>query len=288
MLVSVVVPCTDRAEGFLRCVRSILLQDFEGEVEVVVVENNSMDRAVIKSILGDIRDRRVRHVYLPECENANVARNFGVSMSRGGYIAFCDSDDYWDACHLKSKVACLQQGKKAVYSGNYTDRGNRLKTKASYQVKENPVDFLFGGNRGYAQTSSFVVERSVFEKINWDEELKRSQDYDFFIQVQNEFTWVYDENITSYVYWPRNEIRSVNVESARQFLAKYKEAFSDECLANYYFDRLMDSCMLKTGAFASFSKLISPYRFKLPLLKHHFTRSRLMMQALWLFNQNVK
>lgn len=291
VLISIVVPCTDRVSGFEVCLKSILTQNIDAEIEVVVVENNSNDRAVIPQLINSIGDVRIKHFYLNECGNANIARNFGVRESIGAYVAFCDSDDRWSECHLSSKVECLNYNANAVavYSGNYVDRGNRLNIKSSYEIGDNnPVDFFFGRKRGYAQTSSFVLCRSVFDLVQWDESLKRSQDYDFFIQVQKEFGWKFDVNVTSTVYWPRNEVRNVCLPSYMDFLKKHAELFDSVTYANYYFDRLMDSCMNNSESFQEVSSLIGPYRHELSIVKRIASKYRTIMRFVWLLNQNIK
>ena len=91
-LISVIVPIY-KAEKFLeRCVSSILNQTYK-EIELILVDDGSPD------MCPDMCDRYAAidsRVYVIHKKNGGVstARNAGLDVARGEYIAFVDSDDY--------------------------------------------------------------------------------------------------------------------------------------------------------------------------------------------------
>ena len=86
--VSVVIPTYNRADWLPRTLASILGQTLE-PMEVIVVDDGSTDgtEALARSFPPTVRYSRI--------ENSGVcrARNAGVSLARGSWLAFCDSDD---------------------------------------------------------------------------------------------------------------------------------------------------------------------------------------------------
>lgn len=90
---SVIIPVY-KVEAYLeRCVNSVLNQDFR-DLEVILVDDGSPDRC--PQICDEIaqKDNRVLVIHKPN-GGVSSARNAGIKMARGEYIAFLDSDDQW-------------------------------------------------------------------------------------------------------------------------------------------------------------------------------------------------
>ncbi|MBI5164565.1 MAG: glycosyltransferase family 2 protein [Magnetospirillum sp.] len=104
-LVTVVIPTYNRAYCLPRALDSALTQS-HAAVEVVVVDDGSTDgtAALLAGRYGgESRVRVLRQA------NAGVAaaRNAGLAVSRGDYVAFLDSDDIWQPWKLELQLAAL-------------------------------------------------------------------------------------------------------------------------------------------------------------------------------------
>ena len=106
-IVSVVIPTYNRAARLLRAVGSALQQTHH-DVEVVVVDDGSTDgtAARLSERFGD--DDRVRYVARANGGPA-AARNTGLSVASGDFVAFLDSDDEWQPWKLELQLACLDR-----------------------------------------------------------------------------------------------------------------------------------------------------------------------------------
>lgn len=91
--ISVVIPTYNRRELVRLAIDSVLAQTW-GNLEVIVVDDGSTDTtgAAIRDLYGT--DPRVRYVWQKNAERA-VARNTGIKIARGDWIAFLDSDDLY-------------------------------------------------------------------------------------------------------------------------------------------------------------------------------------------------
>src|SRR6476646_7452478 len=90
-LVSVVIPTHNRAYCLAEAIDSALHQTYPN-VEVIVIDDGSTDGtpALMAERYG--ADARVR--YVPQAKSGtNIARNHGLRLTRGDYIALLDSDD---------------------------------------------------------------------------------------------------------------------------------------------------------------------------------------------------
>lgn len=95
-LVSVVIPAYNCEHYLARAISSALAQTYRG-IECIVVNDGSTDgTADVIASFGD----RIRSVTQPN-GGASAARNAGIGMARGAYVAFLDADDYW----LPTKIA---------------------------------------------------------------------------------------------------------------------------------------------------------------------------------------
>src|SRR5215218_7102231 len=90
--VSVVIPTYNRAPLLGRSIRSVLAQCYE-DFEVIVVDDGSTDDTA--EVVAGFRDARVSYVRLARNTGAGAARNVGIRLARGGFLAFQDSDDEW-------------------------------------------------------------------------------------------------------------------------------------------------------------------------------------------------
>lgn len=93
---SVVIPTWNRRALTQRAIDSVLAQQGSDELEVIVVDDGSSDgtEAALKLRYGG--DARVR-VVAGAHRGASAARNVGFGLTRGEYVCFLDSDDFWTA-----------------------------------------------------------------------------------------------------------------------------------------------------------------------------------------------
>lgn len=91
-MISIVVPVYNSEKNLKACVDSLLKQTYT-DIEIILVEDGSKDRSPEICDEYAKKDLRVRAVH-KENEGVSMARNLGISMARGEYVQFVDSDDY--------------------------------------------------------------------------------------------------------------------------------------------------------------------------------------------------
>ena len=88
---SVVIPVYNRADVFAMALQSVLDQT-EQDFEIIVVDDGSTDDP--KSAIDRYSDSRIRFLR-QENKGGGAARNAGIDLARGRFIAFLDSDDWF-------------------------------------------------------------------------------------------------------------------------------------------------------------------------------------------------
>jgi glycosyltransferase involved in cell wall biosynthesis len=104
-LVSVVIPSYNRAHIVRESIDSVLAQSY-GNVEALVIDDGSVDNT--REVVGTYTDPRVRYFYKPN-GGLSSARNFGLSVAKGEYIAFLDSDDAWRPWKIAAQVEIFRR-----------------------------------------------------------------------------------------------------------------------------------------------------------------------------------
>ena len=93
-IVSVILPVYNVDKYLRECLDSILNQSFK-DIEVICVDDGSQDNSL--NILKEYADKDNRIVILQQLnQGAGVARNYGMSIARGKYLSFLDSDDFFN------------------------------------------------------------------------------------------------------------------------------------------------------------------------------------------------
>ena len=109
-LVSVIIPSFNHEDFVKTAIRSVLDQGIN-DIEVIVVDDGSSDGTVQR--VSAIRDSRVQIV--PQRENRRVhPRNLALSMARGRYVAFQNSDDEWKPGKLAAQLEVLENDPRVV------------------------------------------------------------------------------------------------------------------------------------------------------------------------------
>ncbi len=185
-VVSVIIPHFNRAERLAQTAATVLAQSFQ-QWELIIVDDNSPQDPVppLQAILSDERVRLIRQ---PQNRGPSAARNVGVSVARGRFVAFLDSDDAWDANKLQSQVdLVLSSGDPdgvicTTRTRKVSPHGESVAPDRGVVEGEDFSDYLII-NGGVAQTSSILVSRSAAEKITFAEDMRQFEDYLFFIKA---------------------------------------------------------------------------------------------------------
>lgn len=94
-MISVIIPVYNSAEYLEKCLFSVCSQTY-GDLEIIIINDGSNDNSDAICVDWKNKDNRIRY-FLRENQGQGAARNFGVSVAKGEYLTFLDSDDWWDS-----------------------------------------------------------------------------------------------------------------------------------------------------------------------------------------------
>jgi glycosyltransferase involved in cell wall biosynthesis len=176
-LVSVIIPVFNREQFVGQAIESALKQTYPS-VEIIVIDDGSTDNTavVVNAFKG-----RLRHVH-SENGGPAAARNRGLELAQGEFIAFLDSDDLWPADKLKMQLQYLLAHPEIQYTiGQVTFF---LEPGASP-----PPGFrkeLLEGPRVGRLLQAMVARKAVFDVVGpFDSRLRTAEDVDWFCRAND-------------------------------------------------------------------------------------------------------
>lgn len=184
-LVSVVVPVYNRSRPLLHCLKSILNQSFK-DFELWVIDDGSTPRAIHQ--LKNIKDSRLKYFYQAN-QGVSIARNRGIELSLGTYIAFCDSDDFWEPKKLETQLALLEKEKNLwVHSQEIWIRNQIPVNLPKKYAKPHGRIYLSCLPLCVVSPSSVIIHKSIFQKVGrFDPLLTVAEDYDLWLRIAAQF-----------------------------------------------------------------------------------------------------
>lgn len=182
-LVSVVIPCYNRAAVLERSVRSVLAQSY-AELELIVVDDGSTDQT--RQVVEKIEDPRLRYVYQKNA-GACAARNHGAALAKGEYIAFHDSDDVWHPDKLEKQMQVMEEKHPDIVVCKMrrfnADGSSVLYPKRISEGFVSAQDDLFG-----IGTQTILARQEVLKTEQFFSEMPRYQDLEWLYRVLHRFT----------------------------------------------------------------------------------------------------
>jgi glycosyltransferase involved in cell wall biosynthesis len=182
--VSVVIPAYNAARFIGTAIDSALAQSYRPS-EIIIIDDGSHDntRSVVEKYNGI-----VKFIYQVNAGPA-AARNRGIREASCEWIAFLDSDDYWDSEHLELLVKNADSNRDAalVYCGKkWVDEHGTL-IQNSFEQTQFPSGWIFNDmfQANYISTTSVVlVRRDIVLKLGgFNETLRIAEDYDLWLRI---------------------------------------------------------------------------------------------------------
>lgn len=181
---SCVLPTRDRAALVGQAIASALAQGDQVAMEVIVVDDGSRDdtAAVLASFGRDIRVVRTAGA------GVAAARNAGLAVARGDFVAFLDSDDRWYDHKLAVQLALMRcQAELALTFTDYAlaeaeGAGWRIVATRRHEGELTLVRLL---ERNFIGTLTVMARREVLNGLGgFDPSLARGSDYELWLRLR--------------------------------------------------------------------------------------------------------
>lgn len=203
-LVSAIITTHNRPPCFvIRAIESVINQTYSN-IELIVVDDSPDSFRQRDEVEQIVRTASKSIIYIKHdiSLGACAARNTGVKLAKGDYVAFLDDDDEWLPTKIEEEIACFTDHSIAlVYCGYYIidEYGNRSIKPKSYKkgrIFNSLLDHSFPG----VTTSNPIIRKDCLEKIGlFDVQMQSLQDYDLLLRLASQYAVNYvDKPLLNY------------------------------------------------------------------------------------------
>lgn len=177
--VSIIIPCFKVEKHLERCMETVVNQTLK-DIEIILVDDLSPDSTPQECDEWAKKDSRIKVIHKPKNEGLGFARNTGLEIASGEYVAFVDSDDWFELDMMERLYdECKKENLDVIYSEFNVDEypGFRvvLKPEQIYvgknQIEQLRLDIV-GAEPSYISGVKFqcsackgLYKRSIIEKF---------------------------------------------------------------------------------------------------------------------------
>lgn len=189
-LVSVVLASYNHVLFIKEAVESVLNQSYEN-LELIVLDDGSTDGTT--EIVEKIIDKRLKLIKLTPNRRYHP-RNLGITMARGKYIAFQNSDDVWLPDKLKKQVEFMEKNKQTSVCFTrlemIDEKGKNIKNSWAHknlagENKNNDawLRLLFTSGFNFGIASALVRKEKIIKLGGFNESMVQMADYDLWVRL---------------------------------------------------------------------------------------------------------
>jgi glycosyltransferase involved in cell wall biosynthesis len=201
-VVSIIIPTFNCLVFLPTAIKSIQAQQTTA-LEILILDDGSTDETWYYLQLAAECDERIKPIK-HKGKGVAKARNHGITVAKGNYIAFLDADDYWFARKLSTQLTFHQENPNVTLSFTnylmYSDREPDLgdcfgfwpgftrmllrepKIEGYRLLKDNAAGTIYAEN--VIGTSSVMLNRTALgDDLFFDEKLQSAEDWDYWIKA---------------------------------------------------------------------------------------------------------
>lgn len=178
-LISVVIPVYNAEKYIERCLNSILGQT-HGNLEIIIIDDGSTDNSPEICDKYATSDERIKVIHKYN-EGVSTARNMGLSLAKGDYISFVDSDDWLESDAYELLMDCIAKHETdSVIFEYFVDYENGKSRHKNHKNIEGPMNDQKAVETTISPISRFVVakifSKSLVENIKFEKEIPIGED----------------------------------------------------------------------------------------------------------------
>jgi glycosyltransferase involved in cell wall biosynthesis len=181
-LVSIIMPTYNRAWIINRAITSVLAQSYHN-FELIIIDDGSTDET--SDTIKQLKDQRIIAISTDHF-GSSAARNHGLDLARGEYIAYLDTDNTWHPDYLSAMIGeigtnvLIYSGQNLILVEKRDDKEHVLARKTRV-VAYDPAKLL---SDNFIDTNAAVHTRAVLAEVGkFDTELRNLVDWDLFARM---------------------------------------------------------------------------------------------------------
>lgn len=181
--ISIIIPFFDEFIFLKRAINSVLQQTYK-KFELIIIYDNPKNKENLKSLKKFIfKKSKIKLLINKKNIGAGYSRNKGIKNSNGNYIAFLDSDDFWNRNKLFLQMKFMKKTNLLISHTSYDIidvRGNFLNRRKACDL--NHLDLIKSCDVGL---STVIINRKLLKKTSLFPSLKTKEDYVLWLKISS-------------------------------------------------------------------------------------------------------
>ena len=202
MKFSVIIPLYNKAPYVRKALESVCAQTCR-DYELIVINDGSTDNsAIVADECLKATDGIDYQIISQQNAGVSAARNAGVALSHGEYLAFLDADDWWEPTYLERMAQLINDYPDAgLYASNYIYY-KPGKTHVALNIPTGYINYpktYYESNAMPVWTGAAMIPRKVYDEMGgFKNHLWMAEDFDLWIRIALNYNVVFLNEVLAY------------------------------------------------------------------------------------------
>jgi len=240
MLVSIIIPYYQCKDYISKSVNSVINQTYKNWELIIIDDENTKSS---ESLLNKIKSKHnnIKIFYTKANVGVGLARNLGIKKSKGTFVAFLDSDDYWHKNKLNKQIIFLKKNNADIcYTGYSAFYNNKISYKPITPSFINYENFL---KECPVCCSSVLIKKKILQKFKF-KNYKNKEDYELWLRMAKKNIFFGLKEYLTFYRIRKGSLSSFHLTKLINAFNIYKEQFGFKfffisfCVARLYINAL--------------------------------------------------
>ena len=233
-LVSIIINCHNGEKYLSATLNSILSQKYRN-YEVIFINNCSVDAS--EKIYKKIKDKRFRYFKTKKKIKLYEARNLALKKCKGDFIAFVDTDDWWEKNYLSSRNKFFNSPN--IYGFCYSNCLHYYQNKKKFKIfskQKLPSGFVLDDllKNYFVKLGTIIIKKKLISSLKFNPNYNIIGDYDFIIRSAKKFKGMGFQDKLVNIRIHRNNFSHQN---RKMFYQEFRHWLKNQNFDNRYFKR---------------------------------------------------
>lgn len=259
--ISIIMPTYNRSDYICEAIDSALSQTYDN-IELIVIDDGSTDdtRNKLEKYNSDERFKCIHQ----ENQGQSIARNKGLSIAEGEFIAFLDSDNIWLPGKLEKQVGIINENPSFdIFYGDcivINEKGIETSRANMSRYSGNITKYLIKDN--YVSMNTTLTRKKCFDEIGGlSGKVRVGDDYELWLRLSTKFRFKYIPE-----YFVKYRVMDDQISTD-----KYRRFDSNESVLQAFFKKYPESVTVAEKKRARSYFYIRKARYEIS--EHFFMRS---------------
>lgn len=240
-MISVIIPLYNKEHYIAQTLNSVLNQTYT-DFEVIIVNDGSTDKST--DIVLGFKDKRIKLIN-QDNKGVSAARNSGINMAKGDFLAFLDADDEWYPEYLeKMHNLTIIYHNYSVFCTGQTNRPIPTLPQGVSIIEDHcKYNYVYF-------TGCMLIRTEIFKTIGlFREGIQLGEDRDMWLRICCKHNTVYlNEELVNHPYYTENNLaRTIDTKKSFPYWEWYNYTFPlKRSLYRYTTEMLVECAMTLT------------------------------------------